>query len=110
MKDSELQRKQKRTLKANSRKWNRKTSLQFRAMVLAGSVLFAAGWNDSEKIFEENPYSPNDSVLAVISTADGRTINEYPLEAEPVFDGMAAAYGRLYLSLKSGKVLCMAEK
>ncbi len=45
-----------------------------------------------------------------ISTADGRTLKEYQLKAEPVFDGMAAAYGRLYISMKDGKVLCMAEK
>ena len=65
---------------------------------------------DSEKIFEKNPYSENDLVLRVISTTDGRTLKEYPLKAEPVFDGMAAAYGRLYISMKNGKVLCMTGK
>jgi outer membrane protein assembly factor BamB/ubiquinone/menaquinone biosynthesis C-methylase UbiE len=109
-KDSAPQRRQKRTLKANSHKWNRKTSLQFRAMVLADEVLFGAGWKDSEKIFQKDPDSPNDPVLAAISTADGRTINEYLLEAEPVFDGMAAAYGKLYLSMKNGKILCLTGK
>jgi hypothetical protein len=58
------------------------------------------------KISEQNPYCDNDSVLAVVSTADGQTLREYPLEAEPVFDGMAAAYGRLYLSLKDGSIIC----
>ncbi|MHC4494351.1 MAG: hypothetical protein ACYSYM_00850, partial [Planctomycetota bacterium] len=109
-KDSAPQRRQKRTLKANSHKWNRKTSLQFRAMVLADEVLFGAGWKDSEKIFQKDPDSPNDPVLAAISTADGQTINEYLLEAEPVFDGMAAAYGKLYLSMKNGKILCLTGK
>ncbi len=79
-------------------------------MVLAGNVLFAAGWKDSEKIFEESPSGRKDSVLTVVSAADGQTLREYPLEAEPVFDGMAAAYGRLYLALKNGKILCMAGK
>ena len=95
---------------ANSHEWNRKTQLQFRAMVLAGNVLFGAGWKDSEKIFAKDPQGENESVLEVISTADGRTVRQYPLEAEPVFDGMAAAYGRLYLALKNGKILCMAEQ
>ncbi|TKJ39545.1 MAG: hypothetical protein CEE38_02140 [Planctomycetes bacterium B3_Pla] len=108
--DSAPQRKQKRTLKANSHKWNRKTSLQFRAMVLAGSVLFGAGWKDSEKIFQENPDRSNDSVLRVISANDGEMLREYPLKAEPVFDGMAAAYGRLYLAMKNGKILCLTGK
>ena len=62
----------------------------------------------SEKIFANDPRSENDSVLEVISTADGRTLREFPLEAEPVFDGMAAAYGRLYMAMKDGKILCMA--
>jgi len=109
-KNGELKKRQKRTLTANSHEWNRKTQLQFRAMVLAGNVLFGAGWKDSEKIFAKNPYSENDSVLQVISTADGKMLREYSLEAEPVFDGMAAAYGRLYLAMKNGKILCMAEQ
>ena len=106
----ELIKRLKRTLESNSHKWNRKTLVQFRAMVLANDVIFGAGWKDSEKIFEKNPYSENDLVLRVISTTDGRTLKEYPLKAEPVFDGMAAAYGRLYISMKNGKVLCMTGK
>ncbi|MHC4699956.1 MAG: outer membrane protein assembly factor BamB family protein, partial [Planctomycetota bacterium] len=100
----------KRALTANRHKWNRKTSMQYRTMMLAGELLFAAGWKDSEKIFTEDPDSENDSVLEAISAADGKTLRQYPLEAEPVFDGMAAAYGRLYLPLKNGKILCMAGK
>jgi hypothetical protein len=33
---------------------------------------------------------------------------KYRLDSAPVFDGMAAANGRLYLSLENGQVLCMA--
>ena len=102
------QRRQRRTLAANAHKWNRRTSIQYRAIVLADGLLFGAGWKDSEKIFADDPRSENGSVLEVISTSDGRTLREYPLEAEPVFDGMAAAYGRLYMAMKDGKILCMA--
>jgi hypothetical protein len=76
--------------------------------VPTGDFLFAAGWKDSEKIFSKNPNSEKESVLDIISAADGRTFKQYPLEAEPVFDGMAAAYGRLYMATKNGKILCMA--
>ena len=79
-------------------------------MVLAGDVLFAAGWKDSVRIFEKDPYGENDSVLMVLSTVDGDILSEYPIEAEPVFDGMAAAYGKLYLSLKNGAVACLGGK
>ncbi len=107
---TELGKKQRRKLSSNSHKWNRKTLVQFRAMVLADNFLFGAGWKDSVKISEKNPYSENEPSLCVISTADGGTLKEYPLKAEPVFDGMAAAYGKLYLALKDGSVLCLGGK
>jgi len=104
------QKRQRRTLAANTHKWNRKAPIQYRTMLLAGDLLFAAGWKDSEKIFAGDPRSKNDSVLEVISTTDGRTLRQYPLDSEPVFDGMAAAYGRLYMATKNGKILCMGGK
>lgn len=117
-KNLELIKKLRLTLGGNSHKWNKKMLVQFRAMVLADNVLFGAGWKDSEKIFEvprpagsqKNPYSENESVLMVMSIADGETLKEYPLKAEPVFDGMAIAYGKLYLSLKDGTIICLDGK
>ncbi|MBL7152903.1 MAG: PQQ-binding-like beta-propeller repeat protein [Phycisphaerae bacterium] len=102
--------KPRRTLSGNSHEWNRKTLIQFRSMVLADDVLFCGGWKDSVRISDNNARSEADSVLMVISTADGGTVKEYQLKAEPVFDGMAAAYGRLYLSLKDGSVTCLGGK
>jgi outer membrane protein assembly factor BamB len=96
------------TLGANNHLWNRKTLVQFRAMVLVGNVLFAAGWKDSVRLSKDLAPAGNDSVLAVMSAADGEVMDEYSLAAEPVFDGMAAAYGKLYLSLKDGSVVCFA--
>jgi hypothetical protein len=32
------------------------------------------------------------------------------LSSPPVFDGMAAAGGRLYLSLMDGSILCLARR
>jgi outer membrane protein assembly factor BamB len=107
----QLNRKRRRNLNANSHKWNRKTLVQFRAMVLADNFLFGAGWKDSVKISDQFPEKnfkrEDNSVLMVMSTINSETLKEYPLEAQPVFDGMAAAYGRLYLSLKNGTVVCM---
>ncbi len=93
-------------LNSNKHVWNSKTLVQFRAMVLAGDALFGAGWKDSVKVFEGNPNEDGETVLMVISAADGKTLGEYPLEAQPVFDGLAAAYGRLYLAMKDGTVTC----
>ena len=41
-----------------------------------------------------------------VEVEDGTTIAEYKLPAPPVFDGMAAAGSRLFVSLESGKVVC----
>ncbi len=95
-------------LAKNNHTWDRKTLVQFRAMVLAGDALFAAGWKDSATVPEENPNRAGGTVLLVVSTADGKTLREYPLDAQPVFDGLAAAYGSLYMAMKNGKVACWA--
>ena len=50
------------------------------------------------------------ALLQAISTRDGKTLAQYRLDALPVYDGMALAYGRLFLSLKNGQVLCMRSK
>jgi hypothetical protein len=42
-----------------------------------------------------------------VSAADGKGLVTYRLGAMPVFDGMAAAHGRLYLSMADGHVLCL---
>ena len=48
-------------------------------------------------------------LLAVSASGGGKTA-EYALDTVPVWDGMAAAYGRLYLSTVDGEVLCMAGR
>ena len=47
-------------------------------------------------------------VLEIWSTEDGTKVGEQRLEA-PVFDGLAAADGRLYDSTASGKVICLGK-
>jgi hypothetical protein len=49
------------------------------------------------------------AVLRAHSTADGSTLNEQKLDSPPVFDGLIAAKGRLYMSLVDGSVLCMGQ-
>ncbi len=100
-----------------SRLWARASDLQVRAMVLAREAIFVAGWRDAVAVQEktgrpldpENP-DPRPCVLRTIAAADGKTIAEIKLDCEPVFDGMAAAHGRLFLSLKDGSVLCLGSE
>jgi hypothetical protein len=48
--------------------------------------------------------------LWTLSAASGEKLAEYKLESPPVFNGMAAAGGQLFVTLKSGTVLCMGAK
>lgn len=46
--------------------------------------------------------------LEVFSTVDGRKLGDQRLE-QPVFDGLAAADGRLYVCTAAGKVICLGK-
>ena len=98
-----------------------------RAMALADKTLFVAGPPDvddehagwGKHLDRKVDAKHREQVAAMegkkggllwaVSAADGRRLAEYKLESVPVFDGMVAAAGRLYLSLKDGTVLCMGR-
>jgi len=92
--------------------WTLDDDIQPRAMLVAGDRLYLAGWRD-EMAVELKTGRPlhkgkaPDPVLRVYSTKDGGRIAEYKLESEPVWDSAAAADGKLFLSLKNGKLICM---
>ena len=44
--------------------------------------------------------------LWVVSAADGKKLAEYDLQTLPVWDGLAIAQGKVFMSLKNGKVVC----
>ena len=43
-----------------------------------------------------------------VSADKGDELARWKLESPPVFDGMAAAGGKLYLATMSGKLLCFS--
>ena len=84
--------------------WSRAIPFHARAMVIAGETLFLAG---SEAIADFDAVKPSGPVtLLVVSTEDGRTLAQYRLESAPVYDGLAAAGGCLYLTTVDGRVWC----
>jgi len=88
--------------------WSRETPVVVRAMVLAADVLFTAGpvmTGADEPAFDRNTGA---EILAV-SARDGRTLSRRSLDAQPVFDGMAAAGGKLYISTLDGKIECLGK-
>ena len=89
--------------------WFEWVPVRIRGMVLAGRHLFVAGPPDV--VDTEDPMAAFEgrkgALLRVHSAADGKALAEYKLDAPPVFDGLIAANGQLYLSLENGTVLCM---
>ena len=90
--------------------WTKKIPIRVRAMVLADRVLFVAGPRVDTDNGPEGSKKNEGALLLAISVDDGAELARYPLDSSPVFDGMAAANGRLYLSLENGQLLCMAGK
>jgi len=48
------------------------------------------------------------AILRVVSTDDGSPITDYRLASKPVFDGLSAAQGKLFIVTEDGEVICMA--
>jgi len=91
-------------------RWSQRADLEARAMVLADRTLFVAGpLGETRRSIDA--FEGREGIrLRAVSTADGRTLAEYPLDALPVFDGMAAAGGRLFLATRDGRVVCFNGK
>jgi len=90
-------------------RWSAKVPIRAIAMVLTENVLFLAGPPDV--VPAEDPYAAFDGRLGArlwaVSREDGTRLAEHRLDSIPVFDGLIAAQGRLYLSTQDGEVLCM---
>lgn len=91
--------------------WFKWVPVRIRAMVLAGKRLFVAGPPDVVGL--SDPMAAfkgrKGALLRVYSTTDGALLAEHKLDAPPVFDGLIAANGRLYLSLEDGTILCLGQ-
>jgi outer membrane protein assembly factor BamB len=108
--------------------WSTSVPLLVCAMVLADRTLFVAGPPDvlDEVKAWRRRRDPTTrpkldgqvaafegrkgGMLWVVSAADGKKLAEYKLDSPPVFDGMAAANRRLYISTKAGEVLCFGSR
>ena len=71
--------------------------------------------NDAEvvaKLAEQNEMlnGKEGALLWAVSIQNGEKLAEYKLESLPVWDGMVAANGRLYLTTLNGKVISYAGK
>ncbi len=88
--------------------WTARLPIVARAMVLSGDVLFLAGPAAQPALWACEDDQEQTSELLAVSTADGSVLSRHELPGVPVFDGLAAADGRLYVSLTSGAVACFS--
>jgi hypothetical protein len=97
-------------------------------MLLADRTLFIAGPPDvvdeeeaffalddaavMEKLAKQNAMleGKGGALMWAVSASDGKKLAEYKLASLPVWDGMAAAGGKLYMTTMNGEVLSFAGK
>ncbi len=106
--------------------WSIRLPLLVRAMVLADKTLFVAGPRDvldestlrravvgdrqEQALAQEAALAgERGAVLWAVSADDGSKLAEVELDSPPVFDGMAAASGRLYVTTIGGQVVCLGR-
>jgi outer membrane protein assembly factor BamB len=89
------------------KQWAVSLPFEARALTATESVLFAAGsMGDTWQSMEAHD-GRNGSELWSVSTNDGSRLDRVTLDATPVFDGMIAARGNLYLSTVDGRIVCL---
>ncbi len=90
--------------------WERHIPVRVRSMVLTRDKLILAG--PADVVPAEDPaasFRPDaDAVLTTLSRTTGTVINTQKLVEAPVFDGLIAADGALFLSGRNGTVVCLA--
>ncbi|HJN18677.1 MAG TPA: LamG-like jellyroll fold domain-containing protein, partial [Armatimonadota bacterium] len=108
--------------------WSEKVPLLARGLVLAGDTLFVAGPDDlldepaalaapespetQEKIAAQSAALAGESggVLRAVASGDGTLLSEMRLDTIPVWDGMAATNGSLYIAGIDGTVRCLSAE
>ena len=91
--------------------WEKQLGIRVTAMVRAADTIFVAGSPDV--VDPDDPHGAwegrSGGLLAAFAAGDGEKLAEYKLASPPVWDGMAVARGRLYISTEAGCVVCMSE-
>jgi outer membrane protein assembly factor BamB len=88
-------------------RWWKKLPIQVRAMVRTQDMLFVAGPYGAPLASQASLEGKTKAALLALSPLDGQVLAEMTLPSAPVWDGMAAARGNLYLALADGQVLCL---
>jgi len=91
--------------------WEFRLPVRAEAMVLTPDALCLAGIPDV--VDKDDPWGAFENrkggVLMILNRKDGKVLQELKLDSAPVYDGMAVANGKLFLSLKNGRLACFGE-
>ena len=89
--------------------WQQRVPVRITSMVRAAGRLFVAGSPDV--VDPKDPHAAwegrKGGVLVVFDAANGEKLSEIRLDAPPVWDGMAATAGRLFISTVDANVVCL---
>ena len=91
--------------------WSTEGDLQTRGMLLSNNEqrLIVAG-SKGDWVMSEDAFNGKEgTVLRILNASDGSVVNQYDLPAQPVFDGLSAARGRLFIALKDGFILSLGK-
>jgi len=91
--------------------WNRWVDVMVKAMLITGDRLLMIG--------PTHVRDPRDPLSAIegrrnvrmlgLLMQSGRTVMGYAVDELPVWDGMAVAYGKVYIATQNGRVICLAR-
>ncbi|MHC4370002.1 MAG: outer membrane protein assembly factor BamB family protein, partial [Planctomycetota bacterium] len=91
--------------------WSQRIGVRITAMVVTGDALFVAGPPDV--VDPDDPLGAFEGrkggVLFAIDPANGERMWKYELPVPPVFNGLVAATGRLYVAMQDGKIACFGK-
>jgi len=98
--------------KGGRRTWMERVPVRIRAMVLTPARLFVAGPPDV--VDAKDPLGAFEGrkggLLYAIDSESGEKLKEYALPSPPVFNGAAAANGRLYIADENGSIACFGKR
>lgn len=111
--------------------WRKDVPINVRAMLLSGATLFVAGparFDERAALAALESARTDDArrppilaqaqaslegkqgaLLCAINKSDGKRLATLKLDSAPVFDGLIAAAGRLYMSTLDGTVICVGN-
>ncbi len=95
--------------------WTRSVPLLIRAMAVSGNKIIASGpecvgKDDTDNSLQEQIIEdPSKGLLLIANAETGSTLSLDTLSFQPVFDGMAMAYGNIFMSTAGGSVVCIGD-